>query len=853
MKINNLAVFLITLIFAHNASLWAFDEDDTDLAPAQDIDVVDNQVTNNTDEEKLDITPISFKTSKGAPVLDGKIDEDFWLQGRIFHIDMELYPERFSRAVVETFARVVITDTHAFINFDARDPDVSKLRSAPREHDANKEDDYVSLIIDPSGSGARKFEFRINPHGSQSDVLQDTVSDRYIYDWDTNWSAAAAISEHGYTVEIALPLQSIKFTATSDEHNPWLIMFKRTYPRNIDRTFGKPVMVKPIDRVIATVQKNQPTQPQKDATPPQDDDFFSFDSNADTIIDEEDFAQTQNKEDQSALALQTADITPHYIYHRDEERDIGGSFDQVEEYDVNEFGVTGNLRFDTARSLAFSINPNFTEVEADISRESINNTFTPFQPEKREIFQAGADLYNTLLPLVYTRNIIQPEVALSYSHHGGNYATGFFWSNDKETEIIMPDNLGSQKITLRKRSQSAGVRYQQNIGKQTLGFTGTMRKGVDDYKNTVAAVDGFMSLGMDDKLRYQLAYSESEYPESFAEDLCEEDGCVNEPQPSPCTFDNCETNAYVKRAAAGDSLAGHALRVNYKHSGPSRLYWLNYYDVHEDFRADLGLTRRTDFRGFNLAYGRRWYIQMPGDDGKSRLQAYLALKKLDSQDGDQLEESATLYGEFRGSLQTVLRVGATARERAVNRIDLSDLTIEDNAPLFDERFWVWYYEVAPSSRWTLNFDGKYGEQANADNLVLGDIIEFRPRLRYRLDNFQFDLKATLRDFEVDNERLFRETFYTFSMTYRRNKNASHRLLYLHDRTRRDLDLWSGFDETAFEEEITLEYTYTYTPNRLWRILAGVKLAIEDNSDDQDKDLTDREVYIKVERSFNLNL
>jgi hypothetical protein len=46
-------------------------------------------------------------------------------------------------------------------------------------------------VIDTTGNLPREFEFRVNPHGAPADVLQSTVSNRYIYDWDTQWEAEA--------------------------------------------------------------------------------------------------------------------------------------------------------------------------------------------------------------------------------------------------------------------------------------------------------------------------------------------------------------------------------------------------------------------------------------------------------------------------------------------------------------------------------------------------------------------------------------------------------------------------------------------------------------------------------------
>ncbi len=134
--------------------------------------------------DELDIPTLTIKGIDGEPVIDGKLDDDFWKKAQKLDLQIELYPERLSPAVVETKAYVAATKTHLYVAFDAFDPNVEEIRSALRERDASKEDDYVSIIIDPTGSMARKFEFRINPDGTLSDVLQDVISDRYIYDWE---------------------------------------------------------------------------------------------------------------------------------------------------------------------------------------------------------------------------------------------------------------------------------------------------------------------------------------------------------------------------------------------------------------------------------------------------------------------------------------------------------------------------------------------------------------------------------------------------------------------------------------------------------------------------------------------
>lgn len=138
--------------------------------------------------------------------LDGVLDDPFWLDATALDIGMELYPERFSKAVVRTDVLVAISSTHLYLGITAHEPNPEEIYSNSRLRDAVKDGDYVSIVIDPAGNLRRKFEFRVNPHGSISDVLKNTVSNRYIYDWDTRWESAAQIADKGYIVEMENPV-----------------------------------------------------------------------------------------------------------------------------------------------------------------------------------------------------------------------------------------------------------------------------------------------------------------------------------------------------------------------------------------------------------------------------------------------------------------------------------------------------------------------------------------------------------------------------------------------------------------------------------------------------------------------
>ncbi len=361
----------------------------------------------------------------------------------------------------------------------------------------------------------------------------------------------------------------------------------------------------------------------------------------------------------------------------------------------------------------------------------------------------------------------------------------------------------------------------------------------------MAGVDGLLNLGLDDKLRYQLMYSSTDYPNVFARDLCNGNDCQG-PPPEDCLIGDCDYTAEVLRADPGRSLQGHGLRLSYKHDSPKGLYWVNYFDYDEDFRADLGLEQRTDYRMINAAAGRNWFFQaLKRDRGKSRLRLYLVGQHLQSSAGETIENGVDLWGEFRGSFQTVVRAGYRVKERVVNRIDQGSLALGDNAPpLFDEGYWQWYYESVPYPFLTFNLDGRYGDMADSQNMVLGEMLELKPKITLLFGRTRIMLSHTYRNFDQDGSELYQENFSTLQFAYHPRKNHAFRMQLLYDRTDRDTERFLE-DELAMDKEGSFEATYLYKPSTGLSVLLGAKVEQEDDSLPSDGFTSGRQLYLKL--------
>ena len=83
-------------------------------------------------------------------------------------------------------------------------------------------------------------------------------------------------------------------------------------------------------------------------------------------------------------------------------------------YDASRPEFGGNVRWGVTPNLTMNgtINPDFSQVEADAGQFTFDPRSALFFPEKRPFFLDGAEQFNTPNNLIYTRRIVAPEAAV---------------------------------------------------------------------------------------------------------------------------------------------------------------------------------------------------------------------------------------------------------------------------------------------------------------------------------------------------------------------------------------------------------------------------------------------------------
>jgi hypothetical protein len=136
------------------------------------------------------------------------------------------------------------------------------------------------------------------------------------------------------------------------------------------------------------------------------------------------------------------------------------------------WGVRQNL------SLNATINPDFSQVEADVGQVLLNERFALFYPEKRPFFLDGLELFDSPNQLIYTRQIVAPRVGVKLAGKiaGANIAAMTVQDDEPYSWT------GSHKPMF-------GVaRLRRDIGRTyTLGSVLTTREDGEDYSRLAAA------------------------------------------------------------------------------------------------------------------------------------------------------------------------------------------------------------------------------------------------------------------------------------------------------------------------------------------------------------------------------
>jgi hypothetical protein len=191
--------------------------------------------------QELEKRSVFVKKISGKIQLDGILDEVIWDQAEIATDFWQMFPTDSLRSTNSTTVKLLYDDTHIYIGAKAIGIGADFMVSSLKRDFSARSNDNVTFLFDTFRDGQNAFLFGVNAYGVQREGL---ISDRGVaisgfnLTWDIKWLAESTINRDSFTIEIAIPLNSIKYPEGSQR---WGFQSYRYDMQSNERSSWSPV------------------------------------------------------------------------------------------------------------------------------------------------------------------------------------------------------------------------------------------------------------------------------------------------------------------------------------------------------------------------------------------------------------------------------------------------------------------------------------------------------------------------------------------------------------------------------------------------------------------------------------
>lgn len=145
--------------------------------------------------------------------IDGLLNEPAWSLAQPATDFRQERPNESAPASERTEVRVLFDDKNVYFGIRAFDSDAGRINARDLVRDSNfPNDDKVEILIDTYHDRRNAFRFAVNPLGTQQDALITDEGRDVNVSWDGSWISDGRVDAEGFTVEIAIPLTTLRFT-----------------------------------------------------------------------------------------------------------------------------------------------------------------------------------------------------------------------------------------------------------------------------------------------------------------------------------------------------------------------------------------------------------------------------------------------------------------------------------------------------------------------------------------------------------------------------------------------------------------------------------------------------------------
>jgi hypothetical protein len=339
-------------------------------------------------------------------IIDGKLQEKSWQKAPAASGFIQFEPDKGAAASLKTEVHVLYDKKYIYFGFTCFDSQPHKItaRVSKREGEVSS-DDSVAIGLDTFNDGQTAYVFFTNLRGTQKDGRLADNGRTFDDTWDGKWLSAGSKTETGWTAELAIPFETLKYNPGKNQ--TWGLGITRFIPRKLETdTWGGPM------------------------------EFFGRVSQFGSITGL-DLKKMEKK----------GKIIPHIIT-------------KIEKEEKTKIEAGLDVRYALSQSVSadLTVNPDFATVEAD--QEQINLTrFELSLKEKRNFFLEGAEIYNQRIRLFYSRRISDIYGGIKVYGKSPGYEFSVMSAQSKKDIDIGENSANFSVIRLRKnifRSSNIG-------------------------------------------------------------------------------------------------------------------------------------------------------------------------------------------------------------------------------------------------------------------------------------------------------------------------------------------------------------------------------------------------------------
>ena len=417
-----------------------------------------------------------IKISDNKIKIDGIIDPKEWEGAIKIELDNETEPGYNIKPIVNTTGYILYSDYHIYLRFEAETKETVRASIRKRDDTGIFNDDIIGFDIDTYGDGRNNLFIGSNAYGSQVDVrvmnaLQE--SSRYDMSFDLEYESEGSISGNSYSVEMKIPFSSLPFPNGKDQK--WKFSFFRKY-----NDFQISSSKSDRDNSCITCQF--------------DDEVFFENIKIDKKID----------------------LIPYITSGIQGEYNMNSQNIEYEKISSN-IGISINTELSKSLSLELAINPDFSQVEADVTQIDVNSAFSLSYPEKRPFFNKGTDilkLNNPDLQPFYSRSINDPAFALKLLNQGKKSRLFYLSSLDNNSPYLIAGRDRSY-FGEGKKSFVNVLRYQRLLKNGSkIGLISTSRAYDGGGYGNLFGLDGLIQITNSLRLTFDLIKNYNEEPEN---------------------------------------------------------------------------------------------------------------------------------------------------------------------------------------------------------------------------------------------------------------------------------------------------------------------------------------------------